>query len=77
MFHTFEFQDDLFVDKNIDAISTVSAEAFVFDREGMLQQERNALKSQFVGEALFISRFQQAGTECAVNLNRAADHLVR
>ncbi len=30
-----------------------------------------------MGEALFVSRFQEPGTEVAVNLNRTPDHTVR
>ncbi len=42
--HTFEFEDDLVLYQDIDAVSAVQQEALVADRKRVLQKERNALE---------------------------------
>ena len=43
LFHTFEFEDNLILHQNIDAVSAFKLKALVLNWKRMLQQECNAL----------------------------------
>jgi hypothetical protein len=73
---TFEFKDDLVFHQDIDAVPTVQSQAFVIHGERILQQEGDFVQFQFVGETLFVSRFQEPGAECAMDLDGTADDAV-
>ena len=56
----FEFHDELFIDKEVDAVALVELQAFVFERQLYLSAAGDILQRQFMFQAPLISGFKQS-----------------
>jgi hypothetical protein len=75
--HGFQFQNDFILHEEIDLVATVQLQTFVFDRQDNLPLKAQSTKAELVAKALLVSRFQKAGAEVTMDLNRRAENRVR
>jgi hypothetical protein len=58
------------------AVAAVQPDALVDYGEGALAFELKAAQAELMGQALFIRRFEESGSEMAVHLDIRADNLL-
>ena len=69
-FNGFGFHDDSGGHNHVNAISAIEFESFVEDWEGLLQGEGQVAEGEFVGEALGVGGFEEAGADGSVYFDR-------
>jgi hypothetical protein len=72
--HGLDFDDDGVFDDEVEAVRGVEGDALVSERDGALALEADRAKRQFVREALFVDRLEEAGPQVAVYLDARANH---
>jgi hypothetical protein len=65
-----EFDDDTFVDDDVDPISTVQFHRLVYNWQGNLPAKPDTLILQLKAEALLVGRFEKPRPKCAMDLYR-------
>ncbi len=68
-FNGLQLYDDLIPDDQIHLVSAIELQPFVQNRKIYLALEGQAAKMQFMAQALFVSGFEQSGTELAMDLD--------
>jgi hypothetical protein len=71
--HGFQFQDEKFLDHEIEPISDVQSGALVANWKWPLSFDKEPAHEQLVRKAGLISRFEQASPQFAVYLDGRAD----
>jgi hypothetical protein len=61
-------------DNHIQADVAVKGTSFVDDGQSALPDVGNTGEGEFVAQARFVNRFEKAGSEGSVDLDRAPDH---
>jgi hypothetical protein len=69
-----DLQDYLLGDYDVCLESVGDRDGFVDHRKGDLLFEGNARLAQFVAESLSLRRFEKAGTDASMHLDRWPDH---
>lgn len=73
-FNRFYFDYQQIFDDDIRAIAAVQHDGLISYRNLNLTLESKTRLSQFIAQALFISRLKQTGTQCSVNFDGTSDH---
>ena len=75
LFNRFHFKDNEILNDEVKTISAIERQSFVDNWNADLPSKVQIAKVEFVTEALFVSRFQQTGTQFTMNINRRANDL--
>ena len=70
---TFQFDDQLVLDENVDSVSTIEPNILVLNRQSRLELKGDSVASQFMGQALFVGRFKQSQPEVPVDFDSTTD----
>ena len=73
--HTFQFDDKLFDDQQVDPETAVQCVTFVVDGQFQLSSKRNTGCGEFVRQAVLVSGFQQTRSQYAMHLQGAPNDL--
>src|ERR1035438_1103073 len=73
----FELHNDRIFHEQIDPVSTAQLEALVTEGQMNLTSEGKAHSAQFTTDAFLIRRFEQAGAQMPMNLNRGGNDPMR
>lgn len=76
-FDGLDFDQDLFLDPNVDPIRGINLESVVHDREGNLRFDEHSDFLNFVHEASMVRTFKQARAKRGVHFERAPKNLPR
>ena len=69
----FDLNDDV-INQKIDAITGIKLDAFVMDWKRELSRDARTAKRQLVAKADFVARFEQAGPELSMDLERRSQN---
>ena len=58
--HGLDFNDDFFIEKNVQPIATIDLHAIIMDRQRYLTPKWDASFSKFMAEATFVGTFEKA-----------------
>jgi len=76
LLHTFELENDLIFDQNVDPISAIEAATLIVYRHRFFHVEIDIVQSQLVSQALLVGGLQQPGAQSPVHFNSTTDHFV-
>jgi hypothetical protein len=74
-FYGFDLDRDAILDQQVEPITAIQFQAFVLHGKRNFFAEWHIAKSHFLAEALLVSRFEQAGAEQAIYLDRGTNDL--
>ena len=63
LFHCFQFNDHVVIDKDVDPVADLDFHAVINDRLGALTLDVVAALGEFMSEACLVGAFQKARTE--------------
>jgi hypothetical protein len=71
-FYGFQFQNHFVSHKEIDSVTTIQLQAFVFDREVHLPLKAQSPKLKLVAKALLVGRLQKPWSEVTMDFKSRA-----
>ncbi len=77
LLHALQLNDQFFLYEKIDSVAALQAHTFVFDRQGILQLEHDAIEFQLVRKTLLVCRFEQTRPQLSMDRKRAPNDPIR
>jgi hypothetical protein len=77
VFDGFQLDDQISLNQEVDAVAAFDTEALVVHGKELLPFERKATQRELVCEALFIGRFEEPGSNDAMNFDARCNDLRR
>jgi hypothetical protein len=76
-FNGFDFNDNRIFYNQIHFVRGLEFDALIIDRQVHLPLKLKTYLTKFITKTFFINRFQQAGPQMPMNLNRGANDPIR